>query len=204
MPPPLSLSAMELGPAREGIQKKPSVSRPSFATLVSARYNPIHTWRGESTNRWQSAARGPGVQTRRQTQQRPHKSNPAGSLPLPRRPGQATWNVRAGERGRGRGRGGCVGSGGWGCARRECVCVCVHVVKQLENGSRPMCPRIAKSQRRRLDTKKTLGDAPCICHSGVSRSAPMLQRVLMLQHVQKTRVQPNARNTYSTHARISQ
>ena len=37
--PPFSF----VGPAREGIQKNPSVRRPSSATLDSARYSPMNT-----------------------------------------------------------------------------------------------------------------------------------------------------------------
>ena len=37
------LAAMVVGPPREGIQKKPSVRRPSSAALLRARYRPMKT-----------------------------------------------------------------------------------------------------------------------------------------------------------------
>ena len=43
IPDPLCRAAIVVGPPKEGIQKKPSVSSPSFATFERAWYKPIQT-----------------------------------------------------------------------------------------------------------------------------------------------------------------
>jgi len=67
VPAPAFWAASEVGPAREGIQNQPSFSRPSSATLDSARYSPIQTGRVTRVGRHPASGLTPASLYRRAT-----------------------------------------------------------------------------------------------------------------------------------------